>query len=69
MEGTVNVLGAVDGRYLLVEFQDANGNVCYFHTDFRVVWLDDETSLATFLKENTDEEIDAIIDAMLTGGQ
>ena len=67
MEGTV--VGIIDVRYLLVEFQDNNGNVCYFHTDFRVVWLDDETSLATFLKENTDEEIDAMIDDMLTGGQ
>lgn len=69
MEGTASVVGTVDGRYLLVEFQDSNGNVCYFHTDFRVVWLDDETSLATFLKENTDEEMDAMIDAILTGGQ
>lgn len=69
MEETINVLGIVDGRYLLAEFQDHKGNVIYWHTDFRVVWLDDETSLATFLKENTDEDIDEMIDAMLTGGQ
>ena len=69
MEGTATVVGVIDGKYLLVEFQDSDGNVCYFHTDARVVWLPDGTALATFLKEETDEEIEAMIDAMLTGGQ
>lgn len=62
MEGTLNVVGVLDGRYLLVEFSDSNGNVCYFHTDIRVVWLPDGTSLGYFLSEEaTDEDITAAL--------
>lgn len=60
MEGTLNVVGVLDGRYLLVEFSDDSGNVCYFHTDIRVVWLPDGTSAWDFLsQEATEEEITA----------
>ncbi|MFG6336305.1 MAG: hypothetical protein K1W20_12710 [Lachnospiraceae bacterium] len=60
--GTLNVVGILDGRYLLVEFSDHNGNVCYFHTDVRVVWMPDGTSLGDFLsREATDEEITAAL--------
>lgn len=62
MEGTLNVVGILDGRYLLVEFSDHNGNVCYFHTDIRVVWLPDGSSLWDFLNQKvTDEEITAAL--------
>lgn len=62
MEGTMTVVGILDGRYLLVEFSDHNGNVCYFHTDARVVWMPDGTSLSDFLTiRATDEEIDAAL--------
>lgn len=62
MEGEMNVTGVLDGRYLLVEFSDHKGNVCYFHTDIRVVWLPDGTSLLDFInKDATDEEITAAL--------
>lgn len=64
MDGIGNVLAVIDGRYLLVEFQDHNGNVCYFHTDARVVWMPDGTSVYDFLtKETTDAQIDSIFSA------
>jgi len=62
MEGEMNVTGVVDGRYLLVEFSDSDGNVCYYHTDARVVWLPDGTSLWDFMNKGvTDEEITAAL--------
>lgn len=60
MDGTVS--GVLDGRYLLVEFSDNNGNVCYFHTDARIVWLPDGTSVWDFLNGcATDEDITAAL--------
>lgn len=47
-------------RYIMAEFQDANGNIIYWHTDARVVWLPDGTSLYAFLN-------DEVTDAMLNG--
>ncbi|MFG6334523.1 MAG: hypothetical protein K1W20_03475 [Lachnospiraceae bacterium] len=62
LDGTMNVSGVLDSRYLLVEFSDHNGNVCYFHTDTRVVWMPDGTSLGDFFsREATDEEITAAL--------
>lgn len=49
-------------RYIMAEFQDSNGNIIYFHTDVRVVWMPDGASLGDFLnKEATDEEITAAL--------
>lgn len=60
----VTSVSVIDGRYLLVEFQDADGNVCYFHTDARVVWLPDGTSLYAFLNADvTDEQINSIFES------
>ncbi len=61
MEGTLKVT-SVDGRYLLVEFSDYQGNVIYFHTDSRVVWMQNGKSLEAFLStEVTDEQIKNIL--------
>ena len=60
-EDNTNTGAVIDGRYLLVEFQDSNGNVCYFHTDARVVWLPDGASLYDFLNSDiSDEQINSI---------
>lgn len=49
-------------RYIMAEFQDSNGNIIYFHTDARVVWFPDGTSLYALLNETmTDERINAIL--------
>lgn len=61
LEGTMT-LTSVDGRYLLVEFSDYQGNVIYFHTDSRVVWMQNGKSLESFLgTEITDEQIKSIL--------
>lgn len=49
-------------RYIMAEFQDSNGNIIYFHTDARVVWLPDGTSLYALLNGTmTDEQINTIL--------
>lgn len=49
-------------RYIMCEFQDSNGNIVYWHTDARVVWLPDGTSLYTYMDADvTDEQINAIL--------
>ncbi len=60
-DNIVNVTAVVDGRYLLAEYQDHLGNVYYFHTDPRVVWMPDGTSLYAYLTAPvTDEQINSI---------
>lgn len=50
-------------RYIMAEFQDANGNIVYWHTDARVVWLSDGTSLDAYLNADvTDERINKILE-------
>lgn len=49
-------------RYIMAEFQDSKGNIVYWHTDVRVVWLPDGTSLYTYIDADvTDEQINAIL--------
>ncbi len=49
--------------YIMAEFQDYRGNIIYWHTDARVVWFPDGTSLYDFLSADvTDEQIDRILD-------
>ena len=36
-------------RYIMAEFQDDKGNIIYWHTDARVVWLPDGTSLYAYM--------------------
>lgn len=49
-------------RYIMAEFQDSNGNIIYFHTDARVVWLPDGTSLYDVLAAKiSDEQINTIL--------
>lgn len=49
-------------RYRLEEAQDSEGNVIYWHTDARVIWLPDGMSLADFLKDDvTNKQINAIL--------
>lgn len=50
IQGTATI-ATVDGRYLLVEFQDYQGNVLYFHTDARATWLQDGTSVQAHLDD------------------
>lgn len=50
-------------RYIMAEFQDSNGNIMYWHTDARVVWLPDGTSLYAYLNADvTDGQIDKILE-------
>ena len=52
----------MNGKYIMAEFQDADGNIIYWHTDARVVWLPDGTSLNVYLDADvTDEQIDKIL--------
>ncbi len=62
VEGTATIT-EIDGRYLLVEFQDYKGNVCYFHTDARVTWLKDGNNVQNYLdnSEMTDSQINEIL--------
>lgn len=62
LEGTA-VVTEVDGVYRLVEFQDYQGNVCYFHTDARVTWMADGTSVESFMRnsELTEAQINEIM--------
>ena len=49
-------------RYRREEFQDHKGNVIYWHTDGRVVWLPDGDSLWDFIKDDvTDDQITQIL--------
>lgn len=49
-------------RYIMCEFQDSQGNIIYWHTDARVVWLPDGTSLYAYMDANvTDDQINAIL--------
>ncbi len=51
-----------NGRYIMAEFQDSDGNIIYWHTDARVVWLPDGTSLDTYLNADvTDDLINEIL--------
>lgn len=47
------------------ELQDSEGNTIYPHTEADVVFLLDGSSLGDFLKGESDEEINAMIDAIL----
>lgn len=39
-------------RYRMEEFQDNEGNVVYPHTDARVTWMQDGTSLHAYLSDS-----------------
>lgn len=50
-------------RYIMAEFQDDEGNIIYWHTDARIVWLPDGTSLYAFLNSAvTDTTLNGILD-------
>lgn len=52
----------VTATTLRIQFQDSNGNIIHWHTDARVVFFPDGTSLyALYNNEVTDEQINQIL--------